>query len=285
MAWDVSLLTPSLPHLQLSVSLQENVTVSALCLYRAIQTSFSQLIIIPWQVLSHIWYVHIIISTSAQNVIEVDGNNVQSLVVDSIQIYAGQRYSFILNANQTISNYWIRSAPNNGPQGFTGGVNSAILRYVGGTVADPTTPQVTSINPLLETNLHPLTDPAAPGPAVPAASSNGAVMPLSFNISFNAGTFLVNNVAFDPPSVPVLLQILSGTPAQSLLPTGSVYVLPPDTVIEISIPGGAIGAPVRTFWVKVLPFSTISLFLAPYPSSRTRILCHQECRKHNYKLC
>lgn len=207
----------------------------------------------------------------------------QSLVVDSIQIYAGQRYSFILNANQTISNYWIRASPDVGPQGFTGGVNSAILRYVGAPVADPTTPQVASINPLLETNLHPLTSPAAPGPAVPAASSNGLVMPLAFNMSFDAGAFLVNGVAFDPPSVPVLLQILNGAPAQNLLPTGSVYVLPPNTVIEVTIPGGTTGAPVSVFSMKSNYGS--HLFSAPYSSSRTCILSYQKCWKHHHELC
>jgi hypothetical protein len=46
-----------------------------------------------------------------------------------------------------------------------------------------------------------------------------------------APNFTLNNVAFNPPTVPVLLQILSGQhSAQSLLPTGSVYTLPSNTV-------------------------------------------------------
>jgi hypothetical protein len=49
---------------------------------------------------------------------------------------------------------------------------------------------------------------------------------------------------FIPPNMPVLLQILSGVPAQDLLPSGSVYTLPPNKVIEVSIPGGSPGAPV-----------------------------------------
>lgn len=35
----------------------------------------------------------------------VEGTNVQPLVVDQIQIFAGQRYSFVLNANQPVDNY------------------------------------------------------------------------------------------------------------------------------------------------------------------------------------
>lgn len=51
--------------------------------------------------------------------------------------------------------------------------------------------------------------------------------------------FTLGGVAFVPPSMPVLLQILSGkTAATDLLPSGSVYTFPPNKVIEISIPGG-----------------------------------------------
>lgn len=51
--------------------------------------------------------------------------------------------------------------------------------------------------------------------------------------------FTINGAAFVPPNVPVLLQILSGkTAATSLLPNGSVYTLPANKIIEVSIPGG-----------------------------------------------
>lgn len=127
-------------------------------------------------------------------------------------------------------------------------MNSAILRYVGAPAVDPTTPLVNSTRPLNETNLQPLIDPAAPGPAVPPAESNGEVIPMSFDIGFDTttGNFSVNNFSFVPAPVPVLLQVLSGaSTAQQLMPVGSVYTLPPNKVIEITIPGGTIGAPVR----------------------------------------
>lgn len=173
----------------------------------------------------------------------MDGNNVFPLVVDSIQIYAGQRYSFVLHANQQPTNYWVRALPNiGGVAGFTGGANSAILRYAGAPVAEPVTPQTTSILAMNETQLHPLVTPAAPGPEF---APNVTVFPLSYNIALANGEFTVNNAPFLSPSVPVLLQILSGAQtAQTLLPSGSVYVLPPNRVIEINIPGGAPGAPV-----------------------------------------
>ncbi|KDR80955.1 hypothetical protein GALMADRAFT_61136 [Galerina marginata CBS 339.88] len=174
-------------------------------------------------------------------IIEVDGINVKPLVVDSIQIFVGQRYSFVLNTNQPIGNYWIRAQPNVGTQGFDGGVNSAILRYWGAPVADPTTTQSTT-NPMIETNLHPLVNGKAPGIATPGAAD----VNLNLNIVFDFASlkFTVNGATFIPPTVPVLLQILSGAhTAQDLLPPGSVYVLPPNKVIEITMPGGAVGSP------------------------------------------
>ena len=179
----------------------------------------------------------------------MDANTVQPLVVDSIQIFAGQRYSFILNANQAVDNYWMRAEPSTPNLGFTNGLNSAILRYHGASVVDPTTSQNID-NPLIETNLHPLEDQAAPGIPIPGAAD----VNLNLDIEFNVPKFIftINNATFAPPSVPVLLQIISGasTP-QQLLPSGSVYVLPPNKVIEISMPGNTIGGPVSHkchFW-------------------------------------
>jgi len=177
----------------------------------------------------------------SMTIIEVDGVNSQPLTVDSIQIFAGQRYSFVLNANQKIANYWIRANPNLGTQGFEGGVNSAILRYVGAPLLqDPTSTQTPSTNPLLETSLRPLSNPGAPG------GSNPADVPLNLAIAldFTAFRFTVNGASFNPPTVPVLLQILSGArTAQELLPPGSVYTLPPNKVVELTIPGGSPGSP------------------------------------------
>ena len=46
------------------------------------------------------------------SVIEADGTMVQPLDIHRVEIAVAQRYSVILNANQTASNYWIRSQMN-----------------------------------------------------------------------------------------------------------------------------------------------------------------------------
>ena len=174
----------------------------------------------------------------------MEGTNVIPLVVDSIQIYAGQRYSFILVADQPVDNYLVLAIPDAGTITFVGGLNSAILRYAGAAIAEPTTMH-TLTNPLVETNLHPLDNPAPPGIPTPGAADVNLNLDIEFAGSASNFSFTVNNASFVPPSVPVLLQIISGaSTAQSILPSGSVYVLPPNKVIEISMPGGSAGSPV-----------------------------------------
>ncbi|KAJ6453702.1 laccase [Mycena sanguinolenta] len=187
-------------------------------------------------------------------IIEVDSVNVEPLTVDSIQIYAGQRYSFVLTANQSVGNYWIRTVANGGTAGFDNGINSAILRYTNAAVVDPTTNATTALAPLVETNLHPLV--AMPVPGTHEVGAVDVALNFAITLNFTSFTFDVNGVSFVPPTVPVLLQILSGAhTAAELLPAGSVYTLPANSVIEISVPGGTPGAPHpfhlhgHNFWV------------------------------------
>lgn len=191
-------------------------------------------------------------------IIEADGVETQPMVVDSLPVFAGQRYSVVVNANQPIGNYWIRAVPNEGPQGFTNGVNQAILRYKGAPVQDPTTQPGPYLLPFDESKLQTLL--AKPVPGVHQAGKAD----VSYNLvpGLVNGFFEINNASFQDPSVPVLLQILSGaTHVSQLLPKGSFYNLPPNKVIDISIPAtnglpdGALGAPHpihlhgHNFWV------------------------------------
>ncbi|KAI0266266.1 Cupredoxin, partial [Gloeopeniophorella convolvens] len=151
-------------------------------------------------------------------IIEVDGTNVQPLVVDSIQIFAAQRYSFVLNANQPVDNYWVRSLPPG--QGYTGLINLAVLRYDGAPSANPTTIQPPTFR---SASCHSSRRICIPVPGNP--TPGGADININLAIAISGAQFTVNDVAFDPPSVPVLLQILSGAKNASDLVPAEVSTL------------------------------------------------------------
>ncbi|KAJ8592693.1 laccase [Rhizopogon salebrosus TDB-379] len=187
-------------------------------------------------------YPNFLFSIDGHNltVIEADGQLTEPLVVDQLQIYAGQRYSVVLVANMTVDNYWIRALPNLVNANYTGGMNSAVLRYEGASKVDPTTNTTTAQNPLEETNLHALINPGAPGiPGYGNADININLVVTTLN-----GLFYVNGVQFKPPTVPVLLQILSGAQEPSqLLPNGSVIVLEANKVVELTLLSNGAGVP------------------------------------------
>ncbi|KIJ21196.1 laccase [Paxillus involutus ATCC 200175] len=168
-------------------------------------------------------------------IIEADGDEVVPVEVDSIPVLAGQRYSVVVTANQPVANYWIRSLSNQGNQTYTGGQNSAILRYAGAPDEDPTSvpgPYDLSFD---EGALHPLVNPGSPG--VPQIGQADVNLNIVIGFEVPPGLFLMNNVAWSNPPMPVLLQILSGSLHPSdLLPSGSVYELPQNKVVEISFP-------------------------------------------------
>jgi iron transport multicopper oxidase len=176
-------------------------------------------------------------------IIEADGQATEPLVVDQLQIFAGQRYSVVLVADQPVENYWVRNLPNTANASFEGGTNSAILRYVGAPQVEPATVNATSTNPLQETNLHALINPGAPG--IPGYGNADINLNLQVSVD-NASNFLINNVTFTPPTVPVLLQILSGTqdPTQ-LMPNESVIILEANKVVELTLSTTGPGGPVR----------------------------------------
>lgn len=186
-------------------------------------------------------------------VIEADGENTAPLVVDSLQIHAGQRYSVVLNANQPVRNYWIRANPSLplGTPGFLGGRNSAILRYAGALPVEPLTLPGLILKPLREPDLHALTDPAAPG--APRAGGADVVLNIPHSLDPLSLKFTMGGRTYVPPSVPTFLQIMSGAQtAQALMPAGSYYELPRNKVIELSLPGSLTG-PVSCFclpWVS-----------------------------------
>jgi FtsP/CotA-like multicopper oxidase with cupredoxin domain len=175
-------------------------------------------------------------------VIEADGGLTEPLLVDSLQVFAGQRYSVIMNATQPVGNYWIRALSSTPGSTFSGGLDSAILRYSGAPSEDPTTKNSTVVMPLREQNLHALIHPGAPG--IPVYGKADINIQISANST--GGIYYMNGVRYQPPTVPVLLQMLSGAQqATDLMPNGSVYVLEPNKVVELTmtiVGGGATGA-------------------------------------------
>lgn len=182
---------------------------------------------------------HYLFSIDGHNltIIEADGENTVPITVSAIDVYAGQRYSAILHANQPVNNYWVRAQPELLQYtGFENGTNSAILRYEGAKEVEPKTKSPSGLKPVQEKDLHALDSPAAPGLPYPGGADK--VLNLTIGFSDETQLFNISGVTFHSPTVPVLLQILSGAQlAQDLLPAGSVYGLPLNSVIEINLLG------------------------------------------------
>ena len=72
------------------------------------------------------------------------------------------------------------------------------------------------------------------------------IVSLEDQISFpNGFQYSINGFPFEFPTIPVLLQILSGAKkASELLPAGNIYGLDANKSVELTIPGGATGGPV-----------------------------------------
>lgn len=193
----------------------------------------------------------------ALEIIEADSILMKPYTVDSVTIYAGQRYSHILDTrNKRPDAYWIRAQPERlkikyAIRGATGAsatvpywknsTNVAVLRYTNSPnqwpvnasdISVPATPRI-----LNETAMRPYTDVRAPGNPVVGAADINITLSTTFN-STRDGLFRINNSTFTPPRVPMLLQIMSGArDAADLMPQGTTYVLPRDKVVEVRIKG------------------------------------------------
>ncbi|KAI0031190.1 laccase 6 [Vararia minispora EC-137] len=172
-------------------------------------------------------------------VIELDGTEHDPVTVQNVDVYAAQRVSVILNANQPVNNYWIRAPPTGGAPGPTGNplfnpnFTLAILRYAGAPEIEPTTNNTPGVK-LDDANMHPI---ASVGPGM--LGDGPADFAITLNIAQpNPPFFDINGVSYISPTVPVLLQILSGArKVTDFYPSENVFVLPPNKVIEVSIPG------------------------------------------------
>ncbi|PFH53178.1 multicopper oxidase [Amanita thiersii Skay4041] len=173
------------------------------------------------------------------DVIELDGVEHNPFPAQNVDIYAAQRVSIVLNANQTVDNYWIRAPPTggapapNGNPNFDPKLTLAILRYKGAAIREPTTVNVPGVK-ALDQFLSPI---PSEGPG--QLGDGPADIPITLNIAQpNPPFFDINNISYLSPTLPVLLQLLSGAkkPAD-LLPSEHVFIIEPNKIIEVSIPG------------------------------------------------
>ncbi|KAF7342452.1 putative Laccase-1 [Mycena venus] len=151
------------------------------------------------------------------DVMELDGVEHDPMPFQRADIYAAQRISLILNANQSVDNYWIRAPPTGGNAksnpNFDASLTRAILRYVGAPEVEPTTVDVPGAK-LDDSLMHPIAS-EVPG----NLGSKPADKTIVLNISQpNAPFFDINGISYLSPSLPVLL-------------------LPPNSIVDITIPG------------------------------------------------
>jgi len=174
-------------------------------------------------------------------VIEVDGVNHEALIGDYVDIYPGQRYSVVVNANQTVDNYWVtapatvRTSSNN--TNFDPDTVYAVLHYEGADDADPTSdPPTASGTALLEYNMVPLDNVGITG-----TGDADQVFNVSFGVSIGASglSLEINDVSYVPPTLPTLLKILSGATETSDFNTteNTNIINTKGSVIEINITG------------------------------------------------
>ncbi|XP_070173598.1 uncharacterized protein [Littorina saxatilis] len=75
------------------------------------------------------------------SIIATDGTPVEPMQVDSFNIFAGERYDFILTADQPVNNYWIKvRGLADCDEKFKHAKTNAILRYQGAPLEQPTQP-------------------------------------------------------------------------------------------------------------------------------------------------
>ncbi|KXN80855.1 Laccase-2 [Leucoagaricus sp. SymC.cos] len=170
--------------------------------------------------------------------IEADGIEHDPVEFQKVDIYAGQRISAVLNANQPVGNYWIRSPPtggssNNNPH-FNASLTKAILRYNGAPDEEPTTQDTVNGHKLLDTEMHPIAQ------LKPGSLGNGTadkLITLNIDNTVNPPFFDINGISYVSPTIPVLLQMLSGAkqPAD-FLPSEQVFILPKNSIIDIKFP-------------------------------------------------
>ncbi|KAF5346493.1 hypothetical protein D9756_010060 [Leucocoprinus leucothites] len=205
---------------------------------------------VPWSVINVVQgkrYRLRVINASARNVftisadshnltvIEADGEATQPLTVQKIEIFAGQRYSVILEANQPVGNYWFNapfvggSPARNPNQNAT--LSRAIIRYEGASEADPTGPMTLGPDDgaLIEADLVPFTPTPVSDPDI--------TITMDLEVVAGKAIWNVNGVSYLPEKVPTLERVMEGASQPSdFNTTENVFVLPANKTVEIVFP-------------------------------------------------
>ncbi|KAF8142645.1 Cu-oxidase-domain-containing protein [Mycena galopus ATCC 62051] len=173
--------------------------------------------------------------TMTGRIIEADGVATEPHEVNILVIHAGQRYSFVVTANQVVGNYWINAFINGGTlnANLNSTLSRGILRYEGAPDEEPQTPMTagpTGADAVLlnEWELVPLDPIPAPDP--------------DFNLTFR--TFMpegltaweINNISYISPSVPTLVRVLHGeTQQMDFNVTENTFLFPANKTIQVEI--------------------------------------------------
>ncbi|KAJ7066264.1 laccase 3 [Mycena amicta] len=171
------------------------------------------------------------------DVIELDGVAHDPVAFQNAAVYAAQRLSIVLHANQTVDNYWIRAPPMGGSPAnnpnYNPSLTLAILRYEGAPAVEPTTVDTPGLA-MDDGLMHPI---ASEGPG--KLGSGPPDLAVTLNIAQpNLPFFDINGISYQSPSLPVLLQLLSGaSKPQDFIPSEQLILLPPNSIVDISIPG------------------------------------------------
>ncbi|KAF9033807.1 laccase 17 [Panaeolus papilionaceus] len=195
-------------------------------------------------------------------VIEVDGINHVPKTVKALEVFAGQRYSVVVHANQQVKNYWIRAPMEMQGESDNDNLDAenvfGVLHYAGASSGNPTTKAddfPSGGDFLQEHQLAPLENPGAPGGSGPA----DRVIDLSFTRTTIGGeeAWTINGIRYHAPTLPTLLNIMGGaTVASDFTTAESTYVLERNQVIELVIHGSANGH-VHPFHLHGHPFDVI----------------------------
>ncbi|TEB24804.1 laccase 17 [Coprinellus micaceus] len=184
------------------------------------------------------------IENHSLTIIEVDGINHVPKVVGGFEIFAGQRYSVVVHADQPVRNYWIRAPMELQHDSDNDNLDPedvyAVLHYEGAPNAEPTTRADRSpSNVLKEYELAPLENPGAPGGSAPADH----VIDLQYSRTTSGGTqWKFNGIQYHSPTEPTLLKILGGATLPSDFTTSEhTLVLNHNEIAEIHLHGSANG--------------------------------------------